>query len=299
MREPPSWSFCGACNIPRPMTAIVVTPKTLERRYRAATKNLFDLVETRTNRLAPDGVHDVRITVRRIQVIRKLLPKRVRKVGGARRFDSDIEKLLGATSGMRDVDTVLSVLDPYREALPKELFDELVEERKTEAKGARAVMDAILRRKPPAFERTSVSRKQISSRAKRMIRKRRRAVEASMFKVLSDEGRVKELHRLRIEMREMRYVMELVKNRAEERDVLADWQEALGRIHDLDMAIACLKKRGLEQSELASRLVRQRHLGYFRFANQFGSLSHEVRRETGGPAGPLTLIPDLEDRLPR
>jgi len=281
------------------MTGIVVAPKTVERRYRAATKALFDLIETRTNRLAPEGVHDLRITVRRIQAIRELLPKRVRKSEGFKKFDSAIEKLLRATSGMRDVDTVLSVLEPYREALPGAFFGGLLEERKAEAKGARVVMDTILKQEPPTLEGARISRKRISSKAKRMIRKRRKVVGAVLFKVLTDERRVKELHRLRIEVREIRYVMELVKNRTEERTVLADWQEALGRIHDLDMAIACLKEKGLDRPELAGRLGRQRHLGYVRFVNQFGSLSRETRRETERPAEAIALIPDLEDLLPR
>jgi CHAD domain-containing protein len=246
-----------------------IGPKALGRRYKAQTRKLAGLAQAKTSRFTPEGIHDMRITARRLQVVMELLPKRVRKSADFRRFGRAIGNLLRATSGIRDIDTTAKTLESLRGVLPPEFSAGLAEERKSEGRKAEAAMNALLRLTPPVLGRKPVSRRKLSARLTKKARRRERVVESVLKKVLKDESRIKELHTLRIEVKKMRYLAELTKSRTRKVKALVGWQDALGRIRDIDVAIARLKGKPTDYSEVVSRLSQDRHLAYLKFVSQF------------------------------
>jgi CHAD domain-containing protein len=65
-------------------------------------------------------------------------------------------------------------------------------------------------------------------------------------KVVKDESMIEELHILRKEVKKLRYLLELVEESPQELPMLSKWQESLGAIHDLDIAMVYLQHSRLD-----------------------------------------------------
>jgi CHAD domain-containing protein len=107
------------------------------------------------------------------------------------------------------------------------------------------------------------------------------AVSELEGKVFSDEADVEDLYKLRKEVKKLRYLMELASKPQPELEALARWQDALGEIHDIDIAVEQLKNvrdDGAEERAI-KELLRARHSHYRRLVSHYTSRSRlEVAR---------------------
>jgi len=86
--------------------------------------------------------------------------------------------------------------------------------------------------------------------------------------VLKDESHAEELHALRKETKKLRYLMELAEESPPELSALAAWQESLGGIRDIDVAIDYLRRSRLRfpRRDAIAGLERSRHTKYSEFS---------------------------------
>jgi len=90
--------------------------------------------------------------------------------------------------------------------------------------------------------------------------------------VVSNESKVKELHLLRLEVKKLRYLLELTDGKPKELAVLPKWQDNLGMIHDIDVAIAFVEDHSRAPSaQVMNELRRARHMEYGRFLSQLNA----------------------------
>jgi len=88
--------------------------------------------------------------------------------------------------------------------------------------------------------------------------------------VLNDESKVAELHSLRKDVKKLRYLLELTEKTPARLSSLAKWQESLGAIHDLDVAIDYLKGVGAGHGRGAIlELQSVRHSNYLAFVRAY------------------------------
>jgi CHAD domain-containing protein len=196
-----------------------------------------------------------------------LLPKKTRRSKRGRRFGIALTSLLKSTSQVRDLDTLMVTLETERASLPAELMRSLENERSDIAATTRPAGLAFSGVKAPYIDPSQVDSRRLTRRLGKMIRERAHRVAVLLSIVTSEESKVDELHSLRKEVKKLRYVMELGDGASSELKVLAQWQEALGAIHDLDVAIDYLR-RGRWKLEPAIEAFREkRHSIYRRFVD--------------------------------
>ena len=251
------------------MAALKVGAKAFERGYGERTKALLDLAKGLPDRPTASDIHDLRVTARRIQVMRRLLPGAVRGSQSSRHFAMSLKSVLKATSQLRDLDTLIDTLGPHRRSLPEELFDRLENQRSDAAAGAKIASSVLVEVPPPDFE-DSVRGKKLSRRLRKGVRKHGREVSSLLTKVVRDESKVAELHSLRKEVKKLRYLCELADEPPRELTVLAKWQDSLGVIHDIDVALEFVRGSAVDfKGRAVGQLERSRHQSYAKFIGEY------------------------------
>ncbi|HYC12432.1 MAG TPA: CHAD domain-containing protein [Nitrososphaerales archaeon] len=245
--------------------------KAFVRMYLRRTKGLLELADGFTGSLSPDAVHDLRVSARRAQVLCRLLPKVCRRSEEQERFAGVLSSLLKATSRIRDLDTLTLTLERARGSLPAELFHVLNRERENSLRGAVRAIEAVSMSSPPGVESSQIDAKKLAVRFRKRADRRAKVIGELVGKVLADESRVADLHALRKESKKLRYLLELSEGRPPELSVLEAWQESLGAIHDLDVAINYLRRSRvrLPKQDIIAKLERSRHRGYKGFTRRY------------------------------
>jgi len=267
------------------VAALRVGRKSLEGQYREKTKALLGLAADLPSRPTPDQIHDLRVTARRLQMMRRLLPREVR---GSQSFKSNglaLKSVLRATSQLRDLDTLMDTLESYKANLPEDFLVALENQRSDAAARAGAATDVLGEAPAPDLDSCKLGGKRLTKRLRRRVRKSRDTASELMVQVLRDESKVKELHALRKEVKKMRYLLELADGSPSQLPILTKWQESLGAIHDLDVAIAYVE-RGLAESSGRAilELKRARNSKYLK-------LVHEYRTDLMGAFGETKASP--------
>jgi len=252
------------------MTALRVSRRSLEGRYRDRTKALLELAVDLPARPTPEQIHDLRVTARRLQMMRRLLSREVRGSQSFRRFGFALTSVLRATSQLRDLDTLMDTLESQKSNLPGELLVTLENQRSDAAARAKAATDVLAEAPVPDFDHSRLKGKRLTKRLKRRVRKSRSSAAELTTQVLKDESKVDELHALRKEVKKIRYLLELADGSPPELSSLTTWQESLGAIHDLDVAIAYLEGSRIESKRRAIlELRRVRNSKYLNFVREF------------------------------
>ena len=198
-----------------------------------------------------------------------MLPKGVRRSRKYRRFGAALKSIMGATSELRDLDTLIETLELHRTNLPEEFIAGLQSLRAVAAGRAKVAKKLLAARSPPKLRKTDVGKRKLPRRLTGRAQKGSRLVAGLLEKVKEDESKAKELHALRKEVKKLRYLLELADVAPPELSVLLRWQESLGAIHDLDVAVAFLQNSDIESRERAiEELQGVRHQNYVSFTNE-------------------------------
>lgn len=258
------------------MSAPKIGSKEFVRRYGQKARQLLEMASGLSDRPTPDEIHDLRVTARRIQVMRGLLPRSIRISEASKTSDLVLKTVLKRTSELRDLDTLMSTLELHRTSLPGDLLVALRNQRSDAAARARVACDLLADSPPPDIDRSAVRGRKISKRLRRGTKKHARAAVKLLPEVLGDESKVDELHALRLEVKKLRYLLELPDRKPPEMDLMTRWQESLGAIHDLDVALEFLRKHEIGLKGWAMEdLRRSRRRNYQKFLEEYTADSIE------------------------
>ena len=254
------------------MSRLRVNSSSFEERYGEKSKTLLDLARTLPERPSPAAIHDLRVAARRIQVMFRLLPRRARSSESSMMLALVLKSILKATSQLRDLDTLMETLEPYRSELPAEVFLSLENERSDSAARAKAAMEVLAGAPSSDLDTSEIRGKRLSRRLRKRVRKHGRRAAELLGDVLEDESRVKDLHALRIEVKKLRYLLELGGKIPPELPVMTKWQDSLGAIHDLDVAMNYIQRHSLEfaKERVVRELSARRHSSFVKFVSEFG-----------------------------
>jgi CHAD domain-containing protein len=252
------------------MAGAGVRLKSFERKYEEKTRGFAQFVGDLPERPAPEAIHDLRVAARRAQVISSLLPKEARRTKEARRFVLTLESVLKATSEVRDADTLKTTLEQQRNLLPAQLLVSLDNERSDAAARAWKEVQSLGAVSAPVLDPSQLSGKKLRRRVRKRIEKRREAMPKLLKTVLGDESATAELHSLRKEAKKMRYLLELTRDQGEVRTLIR-WQDALGAVHDLDVAVGYLQGSHWDfpKEPVLRELRNARHSKYVKFARDY------------------------------
>ena len=252
------------------MASLRVSRKSFARQYAEGTRALSKMVANLPDRPSPDEIHDLRVATRRIQMVRGLLPRSLRKSEESKNFDFALKSILKVTSELRDMDTLMGSLENHRRSATADLLVNLENQRcdaATRAKLATGVLGEILASEP---DPSGLSGKRLSRRLRKRVRKHSKAAASLLNAVLDDESKVEELHSLRKEVKKMRYLIELADKAPARLSSLAKWQESLGAVRDLDVAITHLEgAHGDSGQGSILELRRARHSNYLKLVRDY------------------------------
>ena len=278
------------------MADLRVGGKSLAKGYADRTGTLWKMVAHLPDRPSPDEIHDLRVAARRIQVMRRLMPRGVRDSQDSKTFNLALRSLMKATSQLRDMDTLMVTLKSYRSSLPSGILVGLENQRSDSAARAKATVGTLASIPVPELDTSKLRGKRLSRRFRKGVRRHSRKASLLLTQVLDDESKVVELHSLRKEAKKLRYLLELADKTPARMSSLSKWQDSLGAIHDLDVAVAYLKGIGAGSGRGAIlELQRARHSNYLAFVRAYRSDRRQVLGNAGTPPlgalAPANLAP--------
>ena len=236
-------------------------------------------------RPSPDEVHDLRVAARRIQVMRRLMPRSVRSAQDSKTFNLAIRSVLKATSQLRDMDTLMVTLKSCKGNLPAGLLVSLENQRSDSAARAKTTIGALADVQIPGLNASKLRGRRLSRRFRKDVRKHSKKASSLLTQVLNDESKVVELHSLRKEAKKLRYLLELADKAPKRLSSLTKWQESLGAIHDLDVAIGFLKGVGAGPGRGAIlELQKERHSNYKAFVRAYRADRTQALGDGGAPS---------------
>lgn len=204
-----------------------------------------------------NSIHDVRTSIRRLDVSFSLLPKKLRK--RKNRQIKKYRKFFKANSNVRDLDIIRGKIAALAEGAPgaEKLLGQLQKKKKAELGRALKKMQPV-----QLDSSSSIPAGKLESRIDRAAGKLGVKINEAFPVVLSDSSKVEELHRLRKDCKKLRYILEMVPpagRKKYERAVslalaLEELQDMLGAIRDSDITIEYLQgSRTKIAGELAAR----------------------------------------------
>ncbi len=252
------------------MAAPRVTSSSFVKAYKERSRSLVKLAKGASLELAPEAVHDLRVTSRRLQIMTKLLPRRERSSDQVKAFDSALKTLLKDTSAVRDADTLAQTLKPYGSMLSPDFTRSLQLEREREAERAQAQIRSLTLVLESWGRLPRAETRGLTRRFRQRVKKCGRSLDDVLRMVTEDESKVAELHSLRKQVKKLRYLLELTPGRSGALAALERWQEELGLVHDLDVAIqfAADNLTPFRFAKALEALKRRRHLAYLRFCRE-------------------------------
>lgn len=243
--------------------------KAFTKRYDDRTRALLKMAVSLPDRPSADEIHNFRVAARRIQVMRRLMPRTVRGSQGPKRLDFALRTVLKATSKLRDMDTLLDTLKSRQGSLPDGLLVNLENQRSDAAARTKESVKVLSDATAPRLDALELRGKRLSKRLRKGLRKHSKEASSLVTEVLSDESKGVELHSLRKEVKKIRYLTELADKPPRRLSSLVKWQESLGAIHDLDVAVAYLKVIGVGSGKAVYELQRARHFKYLAFVRDY------------------------------
>jgi len=278
------------------MAALRVGRKSLAKGYADRTGTLMKMVADLPDRPSPDEIHDLRVASRRIQVMRRLMPRNVRNSQDSKTFSLALQSVMKATSQLRDMDTLMVTLQSCRGSLAPGILVGLENQRSDSAARAKATIGTLADVQVPELDTSKLRGKELSRRFRKNVRKHSKNASSLLTQVLDNESKVVELHSLRKEAKKLRYLLELADKTPARFSSLTKWQDSLGAIHDLDVAVTYLKEVGASAGRGAIlELLRARHSNYLAFVRAYRADRMQALGEAGAPTvgalAPANLSP--------
>ncbi|MGA9842474.1 MAG: CHAD domain-containing protein [Nitrososphaeraceae archaeon] len=215
-----------------------------------------------------EHIHDIRTAIRRLRASYQSLPKAIRNEKKMNEFVAKSKELFSINSKIRDYDIIFGMLSKYVpvEHLPKpgqqlqfsqtstNLFKLLKTVRNRKLSEAKSIALDLRKLNLPKLggKMSNKSESKLEKRFNNVVCKLANTIERNYPVVLSSPKRISELHEMRKDCKQLRYLLELLpigengKNKDEDKvsqaiEELAKVQDMLGTIHDCDTTIAYLK----------------------------------------------------------
>ena len=196
-----------------------------------------------------ENVHRLRTATRRLQAAFALLPKTSREQGKAQKAMVRIKKLMKVNASVRDQDIILSKLSMYKQNPAFErLIGDLRKSRKFHLEQAKELALSVQKNPELRVKPRDLSDTALQKRYNKVVRKLGSKITSELPLVREDASKVEELHVVRRDCKQLRYVLEMGEFPKPPKPLVAlrSWQDLLGTIRDHDVMIAYL--RGLNKS---------------------------------------------------
>ena len=227
----------------------MITRDSFAKEYEKFAKALTRRVKAYLRDPNAENVHRLRTATRRLQAAFALLPKTTRKQIKAQKAMARIKKLMRANASVRDQDIILSKLSMYKQKPTYErLTENLRKSRKSHLDQANELALSVQKNPVPRVRPSDLSNSMLQRRYNKVVRKLGSKITSELPLVREDPTKVEELHVVRRDCKQLRYVLEMAEFSRPPKPLAAlrSWQDLLGAIRDHDVMIDYLQ--GLRKS---------------------------------------------------
>jgi len=221
----------------------LITRDSFAKEYDKFLKALTRRVKAYLRDPNSENVHRLRTSTRRLQAAFALLPKASRKQTKAQKAMARIKKLMKVNASVRDQDIILSKLSTYKQNPTYErLVEDLRKSRKSHLEQAKELALPVQKNPGPRVKPKELSEPNLQKRHDKVVRKLSSKITSELPLVREDPSKVEELHVVRRDCKQLRYVLEMGEFSRPPKPLVAlrSWQDLLGTIRDHDVMIAYL-----------------------------------------------------------
>lgn len=235
------------------MLSSLLTSGSFVKHFAKVTKKTEQNVERFLIESNEKNIHDLRVSIRRLNSSFRLFPTNIRKDLEIAEYRSQYKKLFSINSAARDDDIITSKLEKYpttqiSSVTIKDLKQGLEEDKREKLRNAREIALSVYCLNSLQLSEDDISEKKLQQRFQKVVNRFASSIDQLLPLVLSDMGKVKELHELRKDCKKLRYTLELPANAANSNEIsnlieyLEELQNILGSIHDSDIMLQYLRQ---------------------------------------------------------
>jgi CHAD domain-containing protein len=223
----------------------LITLNSFAKEYDKFAKALARRVKAYLRDPNAENVHRLRTATRRLQAAFGLLPRTARSEKKAEKAMSRIKKLMKANATVRDQDIILSKLSTYKQNRTYErLLQDLRKSRKSHLEEGKELALDIQKNTVPRVRPRDLSDSTLEKRYNKVVRKLSSRITRELPLVREDASKVEQLHAVRRDAKQLRYVLEMSEFSRPPKALVAlrSWQDLLGTIRDHDVMIEYLQR---------------------------------------------------------
>jgi CHAD domain-containing protein len=248
----------------------LITRESFAKEYNRFAKALTRRVKAYLRDPNAENVHRLRTATRRLQAAFALLPKTTRNENRAQKTMARVKELMKVNASVRDQDIILSKLSMHKQSPTYERLTEgLRKSRKSHLEQAKELALSVQKDPGPRVKPRDLSDPILLRRYNKVVRKLGSKITSELPLVREDPSKVEELHVVRRDCKQLRYVLEMAEFSRPPKPLVAlrSWQDLLGTIRDNDVMIAYVQ--GLRRSaeiQLALNIeIENRNKNYRKF----------------------------------
>ncbi len=248
----------------------MITRDSFAKEYDKFAKALTRRVKAYLRDPNAENVHRLRTATRRLQAAFALLPKTTRNENRAQKTMARIKELMKVNASVRDQDIILSKLSMYKQSPTyKRLAERLRKSRKSHLEQAKELALSVQKDPGPRVKPRDLSDPILQRIYNKVVRKLGSKITSELPLVREDPSKVKELHVVRRDCKQLRYVLEMSEFSRPPKPLvtLRSWQDLLGTIRDHDVMIEYLRgvRKSAEIQVALNTEVENRNKSYRKF----------------------------------
>ncbi len=191
-----------------------------------------------------ENIHDIRVSIRRLESAYQILPKNTRKQDRVRKYVKQAKKLFKINAKIRDFDIICANMESRYPDKTKDLVLILKNSRSEQIKNANKLASKVSHLDIPKITKSSIKKSKLTKRYLKILDEIILNIHKNSIISLGDERKISELHMLRKNFKKLRYTLELASDKKTTHEILQNLkniQDILGEIHDSDIIIDYLK----------------------------------------------------------
>jgi CHAD domain-containing protein len=230
--------------------------KTFIKKLKKTQKRFYEKLQDYIKSPNDENIHDIRVTIRRLEAAHKILPKNIRKKEKNTDYINQAKTLFKLNAKIRDFDIIRAKMESKYLDKTNDLILILKNSRIEKLSNANEIALKILRLPIPKVSANILKKSKLNKRYSKILNKIELDIQKNTIIALADEKKIKELHMLRKDFKKMRYSLELATDEArivQSLNNLKKIQDILGEIHDSDIIIDQL--RNIEHNSRYSDII--------------------------------------------
>lgn len=262
--------------------SLEIDKKIFLKKFKKIIAKFLDILHDYIKNPNDENIHDIRVTIRRLETAYEMLPKSVRKSEEMKNYVKQAKLLFKLNAEIRDYDIIYAKMESKYKDQTYDLVTFLKNSRIEKLHSAIEAALKILNESTPKISDSMIKKSKLNRRYFKVLGKIELNIQKNSIIALRDEKKIDELHRLRKDFKKLRYSLELASNKGKTVRILENLkkiQEMLGNIHDSDIIIDYI--RSIEQNSKYLAIIESEVLERSKKYQAFVTAFNKKRPRTG------------------